>query len=274
MAVGLPMGDGSVGQNLSNKVAVVTGSSQGIGLAVAYELASRGARVALNGRHEAKLQQQVDALSQCQGTSVLGIAGDVSLPVDMEHLAARVAEEWGGIDIWVNNAGDTVVEDSLTLPAEQFARVVSINLNGAFYGSQAAARVMAERGGGVIVQMGSIYGEVGAPRRAAYVSSKHALVGLTKVLADEWASLGIRVLCLEPGYIQTELALPNVGTGDDYTVQDIEGRTPMGRYGTPSEVARVLAFLASEEASFMTGNTVRVDGGWLAHGGWRGGGGS
>lgn len=97
-------------------------------------------------------------------------------------------------------------------------------------------------------------------------------MGLTKVLADEWAPYNIRVVCLEPGYIRTELALPNPGTGDDYTVQDIEGRTPMGRYGAPEEIARVLAFVVSDEASFMTGNVVRIDGGWVAHGGWREGG--
>ncbi len=253
---------------LQGKVAVITGSSRGIGWAIAQELGSRGCRVAINARDGKRLDAQVGEL-QARGYTVMGIAADVSRSGEVAFLAESVIDRWGEIDIWINNAGDTVVADSMDLDPLDFARIVELNLNGVFYGSQAAARQMASQGAGVIVQMGSIFGSVAAPRRAAYVSSKHALVGLTKVLADEWARFGIRVVCIEPGYINTDLALPNPGTGDDYSVRDIEVRTPMGRYGTPSEVAKVVAFLVSDDASYMTGSVVSVDGGWLAHGGWR-----
>ena len=250
------------------KVAVITGSSRGIGWAIAQELGSRGCRVAINARDGKQLDEKVSEL-QARGCMAMGTAADVSRAGEVARLAQSVVDHWGQIDIWINNAGGTVVGDSMDLDPEDFAEIIDLNLNGAFYGSQVAARQMASQGAGVIIQMGSIFGSVAAPRRAAYVASKHALVGLTKVLADEWAHFGIRVLCIEPGYINTDLALPNPQTGDDYSVRDIEVRTPMGRYGMPSEVAKVVAFLVSEDASYMTGSVVSVDGGWLAHGGWR-----
>ncbi len=143
--------------NLMGRVAVITGSTQGIGWAVAQELANRGAKVVLNGRNPVKLRDRVDCLREARGT-VLGLTGDMSRASDVERVASEVVQAWGRIDIWVNNAGDTVVRDSLQLEPDEFSRVVALNLNGAFYGSRAAARVMACRGGGVIVQMGSISG--------------------------------------------------------------------------------------------------------------------
>lgn len=255
--------------DLTGQVAVITGASQGIGWAIAETLASQGVHVVLNARGRERLEQRVAELKS-KGYSVMGYVADVSRPSDMQDLAEQAVQQWGALNIWVNNAGDTVVNDSIDLDPEEFSRIIAVNLNGAFYGSQAAARYMTSGGGGVIIQMGSIFGEVGAPRRVAYVASKHALLGLTKVLADEWAEFGIRVLCVEPGYIRTGLALPNASTGDDYCIEDIAMRTPMGRYGTPLEVARVIAFLVSDSASYMTGSAVRIDGGWVAHGGWRG----
>lgn len=188
---------------LQGKVAVITGSSRGIGWAIARELGSRGCRVAMNGRDGKRLDEKVGELEE-RGFAVMGAVADVSQSVQAGLLAQSVVDHWGQIDIWINNAGDTAVGDSMDLDPLAFARIIDLNLNGVFYGSQVAA-----------------------PRRAAYVSSKHALMGLTKVLADEWARLGIRVLCIEPGHIDTDLALPNLGTGDDYSVRDIEGRTPM-----------------------------------------------
>ena len=126
---------------------------------------------------------------------------------------------------------------------------------------------MLAAGRGVIINIGSIFGEVGMPMRAAYAASKHGLVGLTRVLAVEWASRGVRVITVEPAYVRTALDERDQEQGG-YTAGDVARRTPMGRYGQPGEIARTVAFLASDDASFITGASIAVDGGWLAHGGW------
>jgi 3-oxoacyl-[acyl-carrier protein] reductase len=119
----------------------------------------------------------------------------------------------------------------------------------------------------VIIQIGSIFGEVGMPMRAAYCSAKHGLIGLTKVLASEWAPHGVRVVCLNPAYVRTALDEADQASGD-YTDSDIERRTPLGRYGSAEEVANTALFLASDESSYITGTAITVDGGWMAYGGW------
>jgi 3-oxoacyl-[acyl-carrier protein] reductase len=250
---------------LAGKVAVVTGSTRGLGYAIAQLFLAEGAQVIVNGRSSEAVAGAVAALTAGDGRAV-GIAGDVADPETAERLAQAAVTHFGRLDVWVNNAGTTVVADSDRLTPEDFHRVVAVDLEGAFFGSQAAARHMVH--GGVILQMGSIFGVVGMRRRAAYVAAKHGLVGLTAVLADEWAPRGIRVLCLAPGYIATELAAPDAVTGDDYTEEVITRRTPLGRWGQPGDVAHLALFLASDHAGYMTGNTVVVDGGWTARGGW------
>jgi len=250
---------------LADKVAVVTGSTRGLGREMAQTFLAEGARVVIHGRKPADVQAAVRALTDEDGRAV-GIAGDVASPETAEALAEAAVSRFGRLDVWVNNAGTTVVADSEQLPPEDFHRVIAVDLEGTFFGAQAAARRM--QSGGVILQIGSIFGLVGMRRRAAYVAAKHGVVGLTAALADEWAPRGIRVLCLAPGYIATDLAMPDAVTGDDYTEETITHRTPLGRWGRPSDVAQLALFLASDRAGFMTGNTVVVDGGWTARGGW------
>ena len=251
---------------LEQRVAVVTGSSTGIGRAIAERYASEGARIVVNSR-SAERAAQAAAEMRAKGWEVTAAAGDISRPEEAQRLAEVAVKAYGGLDIWVNNAGVNAIGPSLTLDFKDFMRVLEVNLAGVFAGSQAAARVMLAKGQGVIIQIGSIFGEVGMPQRAAYCSAKHGLIGLTKVLSNEWAGKGVRVVCLDPAYIRTDLDVQDQSSGD-YSDRDVERRTPMGRYGTLEEVAGAALFLASDDASYISGSHLTVDGGWMAYGGW------
>ena len=251
---------------LEQRVAVVTGSSMGIGRAIAELYAREGAKVVVNSR-SAERAQEAAAEMRAAGLAAIAVAGDVSRPDDATRLAEAAVCEFGRLDVWVNNAGVNAIGPSIDLPFGDYMRVLEVNLAGAFAGSQAAARFMLPQGSGVILQIGSIFGEVGMPQRAAYCSAKHGLIGLTKVLSNEWAGRGVRVVCLDPAYIRTNLDVQDQSSGD-YSDSDVERRTPMGRYGTLEEVARTALFLASDDASYISGSHITVDGGWMAYGGW------
>jgi 3-oxoacyl-[acyl-carrier protein] reductase len=236
---------------MDGRVAVVTGAGRGLGAAIAEELAARGATVV-----------RVDR-DQQPGL----IVADISYPDQVGSLIDAVVAEHGRIDVLVNNAGVGAVAPSEELSLEVWSRTLAINLTGTFLCAQAAARHMLPAGGGVIVNIGSVFAATGMPMRAAYAASKHGVVGLTKVLGTEWATRGIRVVAVDPAYVRTTLDDADQRAGG-YTADDIERRTPMGRYAEPAEIARVVAFLASDDASFITGSEIAVDGGWLAYGGW------
>lgn len=252
---------------LAGKVAVVTGSSGGIGLAIAAEFAREGAAVVVNSREPERAEGAAAGLAAA-GHRVLAFAADMRSAEQVQAMAAAAESHFGGLDIWVNNAGVNAIVASEELPIEDWDRVLATNLSGCFYGSQAAARLMLPRRRGVIIQIGSVMGELGLPRRAAYTAAKHGLIGLTKTLGAEWAAQNVRVVCLDPGYIRAGLGLSSQKRGGAFTSEDIERRTPMHRFGEPGEVARVAVFLATDDASFMTGTHVTVDGGWTAYGGW------
>jgi len=251
---------------LDGKVAVVTGSSGGIGLAIATEFAREGASVVVNSRDASKAENAARSLAD-QGLRVSGFAADIRHPEEAQALAAGAVERYGGLDIWVNNAGVNVIKPALELSPEEWVRVIDTDLSGCFFGAQAAGRIMVPRQSGVVIQIGSIIGEVGLPRRVPYTAAKHGLIGLTKVLATEWAKDNVRVVCLDPGYVAAGLGVKSQAAGG-FTAADIERRTPMGRFADPVEVARVAVFLASNDASYITGTHITVDGGWVAYGGW------
>jgi 3-oxoacyl-[acyl-carrier protein] reductase len=248
---------------MDGRVAVVTGAGRGLGAAIAAELAAAGATVVVADRDGAA----ADATAARLGAGATAYVVDVTDPVAVAALFDDAARAHGRIDVLVNNAGVGAVAPSEELSYEQWSRTLAVNLTGTFLCAQAAARHMLPAARGVIVNIGSLFAATGMPMRAAYAASKHGVAGLTKVLATEWASRGIRVVAIDPAYIRTALDDADQLSGD-YTAADIERRTPIGRYAEPAEIARVVAFVASDAASFITGSEIAVDGGWLAYGGW------
>jgi len=251
---------------LRERVAVITGSSMGIGEAIAWAYAREGARIVVNSRSPERGEGVARALRD-DGHDAIAVDGDVRERATADRLAAAAQQRWNRLDVFVNNAGTSMIGPSESLPEDGWRLTIDTNLTGAFFCAQAAARVMIPQRRGVILNVSSILGEVGLPKRAAYCASKHGLIGLTKVLASEWARHGIRVVSIDPAYIKTPMDVHDQGTGD-YSDADIERRTPAGRFGTVEDVARAATFLASDDADYITGSCVTVDGGWVAYGGW------
>jgi NAD(P)-dependent dehydrogenase (short-subunit alcohol dehydrogenase family) len=244
---------------LANKVAIVTGASQGIGLACAQRLVREGARVMLADIREPEGQAAAAEL----GAAARFFYADVSQKADVDALVAATLAAFGQIDILVNNAGVTHAADFLDLAEEDFDRVLRINLKSMFLCSQAAAREMVKRQSGCIINMSSVNAELAIPNQVPYVISKGGVNQLTRVASIGLAAHGIRVNAIGPGTILTELAKKAVlaSPGARHTILS---RTPLGRCGEPEEVAAIAAFLASDDASYMTGQTVYADGGRMA----------
>lgn len=251
---------------LKGQVAIVTGSSMGIGEAIAEAFCREGAKVVINSRFLERAKKVADRLVKAS-YEAHPIQADVSRKAEVDHLVEATVSRLGRLDCIVNNAGTSMIGPSEQLPEEKWRLTIDLNLTGVFFCCQAAARVMIPQGGGSIINLASILGVVGLPKRAAYCASKSGLIGLTKVLGSEWAKHRIRVNVINPGYIRTAMDVHDQAVGD-YTDSDIERRTPMGRYGRVEEVAAAAVFLASNESSYVTGGCIDVDGGWIAYGGW------
>lgn len=248
---------------LSGKVALVTGAAQGIGLACAQAFAREGAKVLLTDLNEDIGRREALKL-RAENLAASFVACDVSRKDQVESAIRSAVSEYGKLDILVANAGIVHAAEFLDLEEKDFDRVLSVNLKGVFLAGQAAARQMVKQGkGGSIINMSSVNAVLAIPNQVPYVVSKGAINQLTKVMAVALAPKGIRVNGIGPGTILTELARTAV-LGNKEAERKILSRTPMGRMGDPAEVAKVAVFLASDESSYLTGQTIYPDGGRLA----------
>jgi len=248
---------------LQGKTALVTGAAQGIGLACAEAFAAEGAKVVLTDTNAEKGRHAAERL-RAEGRHAVFERCDVSKKSEVEAAIALAVAEFGSLDILVANAGIVHAAEFLDLEEADFDRVIAVNLKGIFLAGQAAARQMVKQGrGGSIINMSSVNAVLAIPNQVPYVVSKGGTNQLTKVMAVALAPHGIRVNGIGPGTILTELAKTAV-LGNQEAERKILSRTPMGRMGEPAEIARVAVFLASDDASYLTGQTIYPDGGRLA----------
>lgn len=249
-----------------DKVAVVTGGGSGIGLEAATRLVSEGAKVAINGRNGEKLEEAVKMIDP-SGTSVVAFAGDISSPATAHGLIDTATETFGGVDILVNNAGVFAPKPFLEATEDEYDRFVNIILKGKFFAAQAAAKAMKLRGGGAIVQTGSMWAlqAIGATPSAAYSAANAGVHQLTKNLAIELAEDNIRINTVAPAVVETPV-YSTFMTEDQIqaALPQFAAIHPLGRNGKPADIVNALLYLASEDASFVTGTVLPVDGGVMA----------
>ena len=249
-------------EGFKGKVSIITGSGQGIGREIALAMARDGASVVIADWNESRAQEVASEIVACGGIA-RPVKVDVSNPDQVEAMVRQILEIFGRIDILVNNAGIGHVKPFLSITLEEWNRVLGINLTGQFLCAQAVARVMLQQGGGRIINVASISGERGGTGRAAYGAAKAGVILLTKVMAVELASKGIRVNAISPGPTETEQVRE---CHDDATRAAYHSVLPIKRYAEPSEIANAVLFLASQEASFVHGHILNVDGGFGAAG--------
>ncbi|MGQ9548489.1 MAG: 3-oxoacyl-[acyl-carrier-protein] reductase [Roseiflexus sp.] len=245
--------------SLKDKIAVVTGGSRGIGRAIAMTLAAAGATVVINyQRNTAAADETIAAITAADGAAV-SIQGDVSVSADVERLFKTVLDRYGTVDILVNNAGITRDTLLLRMKEDDFDAVISTNLRGVYLCTKAALRPMTKARSGRIINITSVVGLLGNAGQSNYAAAKAGIIGFTRAVAREMASRGITVNAVAPGYIETELT---AGLGEQVRAAILEA-IPLGRLGTPQDVANLVCFLASDAAAYITGQTLNVDGGMV-----------
>jgi len=242
-----------------NQVAVVTGAGRGIGHTIAIRLASEGARVASVSRTEANAKKTADEINAARTDAAKAYAVDVSDHAAAQKIGAQILDDFGRVDILVNNAGVTRDGLSMRMPVEDWDTVLDTNLKGAFNFVQALMRPMIKQRSGRIINISSVSGLIGNAGQANYSASKAGLIGLTKSLARELASRGITVNAIAPGLIETDMT----GVLSDEVRQAILQKIPLGKLGQPDDIAAAVAYLASAEAKYITGQVLAVDGGMV-----------
>lgn len=244
-------------QQLRDKVAIVTGASRGIGRAIALALATEGAKVAINYASSSAAADEIVTEIMGQGGEALALQADVSKPDQVESLFDAVTEKWGRVDVLVNNAGITRDTLLLRMKLEDWQSVIDLNLSGVFLCTKAVSKLMLKQRSGRIINIASVAGQMGNPGQANYSAAKAGVIGFTKTVAKEFASRGITVNAVAPGFISTDMTS---GLKSDEILKFI----PLGRYGQPEEVAGMVRFLAADPAAaYITGQVFNVDGGMV-----------
>lgn len=244
---------------LTDKVAVITGASRGIGRATALALAAEGAKVVVNYARSSQAADDVVAKIEEMGGEAIALQADVSQAEQVDALFKAVLEKWGRVDVLVNNAG--ITRDTLLMRMKQDAwqAVLDLNLTGVFLCIKAVTKTMMKQRSGRIINIASVSGLMGNPGQANYSAAKAGVIGLTKTVAKEMASRGVTVNAVAPGFIATDMT-------DDLQADDILKYIPLGRFGEVDEVAGLIRFLASDpSAAYITGQTMNVDGGMVMH---------
>jgi NAD(P)-dependent dehydrogenase (short-subunit alcohol dehydrogenase family) len=245
---------------LKDKVAIVTGSGRGIGRAIALELAKEGAKVVTNALH-LKHAKSVAKEIKDLGSESLPVKADVSKKTDVKKMVDKAMKKFGRVDILVNNAGLVRFDPLMKISEKEWDKILDVNLRGAFLCTQAAAGKMMKNKSGTIINISSIAGKVGVPQLAHYCASKGGIIELTREMSLELIREDIRVNCVAPGAVETDMIQPILK--DKKAKKSFLQAIPMGRFGKPEEIAKVVAFLASEDSSYIMGQTIFVDGGWI-----------
>lgn len=259
--------------SLKGKVALVTGSTSGIGLGIARALAAEGADVMLNGFGDAAAIEALRAeIASAAGVRVGYNGADMSKPAEIAAMVKATAEQFGSVDILVNNAGIQFVANIEDFPDEQWDRVIGINLSAIFHAMKAAIPGMKAKGWGRIINISSAHGLVASAQKVAYVAAKHGVMGMTKVAAIELANSGVTVNTINPGWVKTPLVekqlearAEQTGTSVEYqSVAMVAEKQPMHKFTTPEQIGGLAVFLCSESAATITGVPLSIDGGWVA----------
>ena len=244
--------------DLNDKVAIVTGASRGIGKAIANQLANCGSKVVLVARNAKALDSVKESINS-QGGNAVSMLGDISNLNSFYEIAANTISKWERIDILVNNAGTTRDNIIMRMKEEDWDSVLDVNLKGCFNGIKAVTRPMIKNKSGKIISITSVIGQIGNAGQSNYAASKAGIIGLTKSMAKELGSRNITVNAVSPGYISTEMTEKL----DEEVKEKMKSSIPLGRLGTPQDVANLVCFLASDEAEYITGQTFNVDGGMV-----------
>jgi 3-oxoacyl-[acyl-carrier protein] reductase len=243
--------------DLTNKIAVITGSSRGIGNAIAKKLAEYGATTVINGTSDASRVERVAEEIKASGHECLGVLADISTQEGVSRLFSTAVEKYGRIDILVNNAGITRDNLVLRMSEEDWDTVLDTNLKSVFLCTKAALRYMIKQRWGRIINMSSIVGISGNAGQANYAASKAGIIGFTRAVAREVGSRGITVNSIAPGYIETDMTLKM----DPAIAEKLKNQIALGKPGTPDDIAEIVAFLVSDKAGYITGHVLNVDGG-------------
>lgn len=244
---------------MTSKVALVTGASRGIGRAIALELANKGYMIAINySGNQAKAEEVAEEIKK-RGQQAIVIKADVSNETEVKEMVSKVIKEWGSLDVLVNNAGITKDNLLMRMKEEEFDQVIDTNLKGVFFCMKAVSRQMMKQRSGKIINISSVVGLTGNPGQVNYVAAKSAVIGMTKTAAKELASRNILVNAVAPGFIETEMT----DQLDESLKEEMFKLIPLERLGQVEDVAKAVAFLASDDANYITGQTLSVNGGMV-----------